>query len=137
MATKIDQQIDAINAARKAAQKRAQNPLTRVKVNSPSMLTKKAPTTRLVKRRKKTERAPKGVYANPRGNWRAVLPMPDDSEPLHALFSYYVQWFNTVSGKWRTVAAFASEDESIKFAKAWAKSARGLSKTIRVATPDR
>lgn len=128
----INAAIDKINKAR--AEKR--NPLTRVKVSSPSMATGKAPTKRLVKRLKKTERAPKGVYANPRGNWRAVIPAPNDSEPLHSIFSYYVQWFNTVSGLWRSIAAFASEDDAVKYAKTFAKSARGVSKTIRVATPD-
>lgn len=57
----INAAIDKINKARAAKR----NPLTRVKVSSPSMATGKAPTSRLVKRRKKTERAPKGVYANP------------------------------------------------------------------------
>jgi hypothetical protein len=47
--------------------KRKSNPLTRVKVKSPSMLTKKAPTKRLVARRKRTARAPAGYYANPAG----------------------------------------------------------------------
>lgn len=64
----INAAIDKINKARAAKR----NPLTRVKVSSPSMATGEAPTSRLVKRRKKTERAPKGVYANPsrsRVNW--------------------------------------------------------------------
>lgn len=41
------------------------NPLSRVKVGSPSMLTGKAPTKRLRKRRAKTESLPAGYYANP------------------------------------------------------------------------
>jgi hypothetical protein len=41
------------------------NPLTRVKKNSPSMATGKAPSTRLKKRRAKTAKAPAGYYANP------------------------------------------------------------------------
>ena len=45
------------------------NPLTRVKKNSPSMATGKAPSTRLKKRRAKTAKAPAGYYANP-AKWR-------------------------------------------------------------------
>lgn len=66
-----------------------------------------------------------------------VEPLPNDSEPLHQLFSYYVQWLNSVSGLWRTVAAFASETDATTYAKAWSKSARGAGKSVRVATPDR
>lgn len=43
-----------------------QNPLTRVKRNSPSMATGEAPSARLKKRRAKTAKAPAGYYANPR-----------------------------------------------------------------------
>ncbi|TXH49686.1 MAG: hypothetical protein E6Q97_22245 [Desulfurellales bacterium] len=101
MASKIDQQIDAINAARKAAQKRAKNPLTRVKVNSPSMLTKKAPSKRLVARRKKTERAPKGVYANP------VVGVHVDRKKQLPNFPYLVQIEGTAGdGDWFTEAGF-------------------------------
>lgn len=46
--------------------KRSRNPLTRVRVNSPSMATGDAPSKRLIKRRKKTAKAPAGYYANPR-----------------------------------------------------------------------
>jgi len=42
-----------------------QNPLTRVRVTSPSMATKQAPSKRLIKRRKATKKAPPGLYANP------------------------------------------------------------------------
>lgn len=42
-----------------------QNPLTRVKRNSPSMATGEAPSARLKKRRAKTAKAPAGYYANP------------------------------------------------------------------------
>lgn len=41
------------------------NPLTRVKVNSPSMATDEAPDARLLDRRKRTAKAPAGFYANP------------------------------------------------------------------------
>lgn len=44
---------------------REPNPLSRVKVGSPSMLTGEAPTKRLRKRRAKTESLPAGYYANP------------------------------------------------------------------------
>lgn len=44
---------------------RVPNPLSRVKVGSPSMLTGEAPTKRLRKRRAKTEQLPAGYYANP------------------------------------------------------------------------
>ncbi len=124
MASKIDQQIDAINAARKAAQKRAKNPLTRVKPTSPSMATGKAPTKRLVARRKKTERAPKGVYANPStpSFVREKVKAPD--------LPYSVQRWNFQSGEWGTIAAFALAD----FATAWAKSyhRKFPSTTVRV-----
>ena len=51
--------------------RRKSNPLTRVKVNSPSMRTKEAPSSRLKTRRKKTARAPEGYYANPGKRTRA------------------------------------------------------------------
>lgn len=51
-ATYIQEVIDDLPATRK------RNPLTRVKVKSP-------PSKRLVKRRKATQRAPEGYYANP------------------------------------------------------------------------
>lgn len=41
------------------------NPLSRVKLNSPSMATGEAPSKRLKKRRKATQNAPEGYYANP------------------------------------------------------------------------
>lgn len=48
---------------------RKSNPLTRVKVKSPPQRPKgstAAPSKRLVKRRKATQRAPEGYYANPK-----------------------------------------------------------------------
>ena len=42
------------------------NPLTRVKRNSPSMSSGKAPSARLKKRRAATAKAPAGYYANPK-----------------------------------------------------------------------
>jgi len=117
MATKLDKQIDAINAARKVAQKRAKNPLTRVKPTSPSMATGKAPTKRLVARRK-------GVYANPStpSFVREKVKAPD--------LPYSVQRWNFQSGEWGTIAAFALAD----FATAWAKSyhRKFPSTTVRV-----
>jgi hypothetical protein len=50
---------DVLEASRRS------NPLTRVKVKSPSMATKQAPSKRLVARRKSTQKAPAGYYANP------------------------------------------------------------------------
>jgi hypothetical protein len=44
---------------------RKQNPLSRVKVKSPSQRTGNAPSKRLVSRRKATNKAPQGYYANP------------------------------------------------------------------------
>lgn len=44
---------------------REPNPLSRVEVNSRSMLTGKRPSKRLQQRRKKTETLPAGYYANP------------------------------------------------------------------------
>lgn len=121
-----------------AKKPRRKNPLTRVKVNSPSMATKEAPSKRLKARRRKTDKAPPGVYANPARRYPdPVIPAPNDSEPLNSIFSYYVQWFNSVSGLWRSVAAFANETDAFQYARAWAKTSRGASKTIRVATPDR
>lgn len=51
--------------ARSGAFKRKKNPLTRVKSTSPSMATGEPPSKRLIRRRKKTARAPAGFYANP------------------------------------------------------------------------
>ena len=117
------------------------------------MATKKPSAAQIAARKRFAEMARAGVFtrkagtlarkavkrvANPkRHNPVPVIPAPHDSEPLHAIFSYYVQFFNSVSGLWRTVAAFAVESEAFQYAKAYAKTSRGASKTIRVATPDR
>jgi hypothetical protein len=45
--------------------KRKHNPLTRVKVKSPAQRSGAAPSPRLTKRRKTTQKAPPGFYANP------------------------------------------------------------------------
>lgn len=61
-ATYIQEVIDDLPATRK------RNPLTRVKVKSPPQRpagSTAAPSKRLVKRRKATQRAPEGYYANP------------------------------------------------------------------------
>jgi hypothetical protein len=60
------------------------NPLTRVKKNSPSMATGKAPSTRLKKRRAKTAKAPAGYYANPDNPKRKIegTETPDNPEGL-------------------------------------------------------
>lgn len=54
--------------------KRLSNPLSRVKLKSPSMATKEAPSKRLVKRRKATQKAPEGYYANPLEHTRVSKP---------------------------------------------------------------
>lgn len=63
-AVQIKTMCDACSAACELVNV-ADNPLTRVKVKSPSMATGKAPTKRLTKRRKATNKAPAGYYANP------------------------------------------------------------------------
>ena len=61
--TKADAQLVADQLAAEFI--RRANPLTRVKVKSPSMATGAPPSKRLTKRRKATAKAPTGYYANP------------------------------------------------------------------------
>ncbi len=61
--TKADAQLVADQLAAEFI--RRANPLTRVKVKSPSMATGAPPSKRLTKRRKATAKAPQGYYANP------------------------------------------------------------------------
>lgn len=53
---------------------RATNPLSRVRIKSPSMATGKAPTKRLIKRRTITAKSAKGVFANPLETFLTILP---------------------------------------------------------------
>lgn len=174
-ATYIGECIDDLPTTRK------KNPLTRVKVNSPSMATGQPPSKRLIARRKKTAKAPPGIYANPkarttftkdsqRPRWSdaaqdytqaasrrlvsrrkktATAPMGFFANPVERgtkygaaksnaeprnLLQYFVQWMNSVSGQWRTVASFASAAEAKIFAHDYSR--KHPEKTIRVATDD-
>lgn len=60
---------------------RAKNPLSRVKVGSPSQRTGEAPTKRLTKRRKATQKAPPGYYANPLVRVKVKSPSQRTGEP--------------------------------------------------------
>lgn len=107
----------AFAAAAKAGlfRHKKRNPLTRVKVGSPSMSTGEAPTKRLRKRRTKTARAPAGLYANP-------------AHDKAQLLQYFVQWENR--DEWRTIAAFVIGADAKQYAKAW--HALHPEKTVRV-----
>ena len=89
---------------------RKANPLTRVRVNSPSMATGDAPSKRLVKRRKKTAKAPAGYYANPRGGFKVEV--------------------KTTGGRFRCVATFGKSGEAESYARALHRA--NPSRTIRV-----
>ena len=65
---------------------RKQNPLTRVKVKSPSYRTGNAPSKRLVQRRKATKTAPAGYYANPVTKSKKSTTLP--SHVMTALNQY-------------------------------------------------
>lgn len=84
---------------------RAKNPLSRVKLNSPSMATGEAPSKRLKKRRKNTQDAPPGYYANPMSN---TYPAKVDS-------------FNASKGIWESTAAFVTWQQAVDYGHALQK----------------
>ena len=119
--------------ARSGAFRRGSNPLTRVRVKSPPQRpagNSEAPSKRLIKRRKKTNAAPEGFYANPRLREHRIAT-PENSEAPYVLMSYFVQWANSVSGKWRTVAAFCLAKDAATYARAYHATRPG--KSVRVA----
>lgn len=96
---------------KKKATKRKANPLTRVKRNSPSQATGKAPSKRLVKRRARTARAPAGLYANPIRN------------ASRAPSGYSVH--RAVDGKAGTLlATFPKKADAVQYGKAVVKAKR-------------
>lgn len=93
----------------------ADNPLTRVRVKSPSMATGAAPSKRLTKRRKATNKAPAGYYANP-AKVTAVAALP----------TYYpvgrVAVHVASRGKpGQLLAEFPKKADAVAYANAWAK----------------
>jgi hypothetical protein len=85
---------------------RKANPLTRVKVKSPSMATKKAPTKRLTARRKATAKAPRGYYANPAGH--------------RAPAGYAVHKATTSNTAGALLAVFPNKPAAVQYGKAYA-----------------
>lgn len=59
------------------------NPLVNVKVKSPAQRGKAAPSERLMNRRKTTEKAPKGFYANPGAFLYCVWRMDANGQPAY------------------------------------------------------
>lgn len=89
------------------------NPLTRVKIKSPAQRGGADPSSRLVKRRKVTAKAPEGLYANP------VAKNQD---------RYAVQ--RQKGSRWDTLELFDNREFALIFARAYAKA--HPSATIRV-----
>ena len=83
--------------------KMKRNPLSRVRIKSPSMATGDDPSPRLVKRRKKTARAPAGFYANP------LKPSPE---------RYHVMAKKPRSKSWESVARFKLWDFAAAYGRA-------------------
>lgn len=123
------------------------------KFNSPSQLTGKPPSKRLVKRRKLTAHAPPGIFANPvrvrvgdpsiatgkppserlkkrRRTTDRIAPAGFYANPSgyvdHSAFRVQVK----ESGAWRTIAGFARIGEAKEYAKAY--HAAHSSKAVRV-----
>lgn len=91
------------------------NPLARVKVSSPSMATGKRPTTRLIKRREATNKAPRGYYANPAAY--KIARAGRDNDPEVVSFRFRVQECKAFS-EWVTVAGFDRKTDAHNWAKA-------------------
>jgi hypothetical protein len=88
------------------------NPLTRVKVKSPSKATKAPPSQRLIERRKTTQKAPAGFYANPIGK------------------ALYIVWHTARDGiKHQMLATFPKLAAAKEYAQAYAN-AHGVSVAI-------
>jgi len=89
---------------------RKPNPLTRVKVKSPSQRSGAAPSKRLVARRKATAKAAPGYYANPK------------RRPAPAGFCVHHATPTGHAGK--AIATFRAKGDAIEYAKAYAKGHR-------------
>ncbi len=112
-ATKTKSPSRRLMARRRATEKAPAgfyaNPLTRVKINSPSMATGEAPDVRLIKRRKKTAKGPVGVWANPINHYGD----PDQK------FWFVVLAQRPRENRFRRVATFAMKGEAIIYARAY------------------
>ena len=100
------------------AGKRKKNPLTRVKVNSPPQRPRgnsDTPSARLKKRRRSTQKAPEGYYANP------VAPMDRRGKQERHEFVYLVEFWWPEAGAWQVTAGFDTYEYAEKFAYAFAK----------------
>lgn len=91
-----------ITQAKKMIDEIADNPRSRSKrgITRPSQITKRAPTKRLLKRRKATAKAPRGFFANPDAknvfrakDWRTVYSIHKPSMPS----SSAIAWFSKKS----------------------------------------
>lgn len=103
------------------------NPLVRVKVGSPPQRpagSKGGPSKRLRERRKRTQRAPEGYYANP------VAPMDRRGAQESHLFIYLVEFWMANAGAWQVVAGFDKAEEATNYAYAYAK--QYPARTVRV-----
>lgn len=118
-----------------------QNPLTRVRIKSPPQRpagNSSAPSKRLIKRRKATAKAPRGVYANPLvkpiRNRKAALThyAPDTMRSWNDHF--IVQWAMKESGPWDSIGVFAKRSDAETFARGHAR--KHPSRFVRVVTPD-
>ena len=118
--TQILKKIVEIYAVEKSlAESPKKNPLSRVKVASPPQRpkgTRAKPSPRLVKRRKATNRAPAGYYANP---LEPGFQKPSKREKL--MFIYVVQSWGSMTGAWFNIAGFSDSSDAIQYAHAYSK----------------
>lgn len=90
-------QAVAIAMSEERVGKVKRNPLSRVRVSSPSQRTGAAPSKRLKSRRKATQRAPSGYYAN----------------PIAGGFGYHVSPTNSSSD---AIAVFLHKKDAVEYA---------------------
>lgn len=120
---------DYAQRAERMKSERRKNPLTRVKVSSPSMLTKKPPTKRLKARRSATNKAPAGYYANPvekKIKYRGGISIP--FAPY--MFGFCVEQKD--GADWIEIAGFRSSENAFDYARALSRRYPGA--TLRVSS---
>jgi hypothetical protein len=105
------------------------NPLVNVKVKSPAQRGKAAPSRRLVARRKITEKAPNGFYANPmqksesNANAARYAELYGGSpDTIRAWKDHYIVRFHKPGEKlWTPIAVFKMKNVAVRFAKEHAR----------------
>lgn len=105
------------------------NPLVRVKVKSPAQRGKGEPSPRLVARRKTTQKAPAGFYANPlvKGESNADAARYAElyggaPDTVRAWSDHYIVRFHKPGEKtWSLISVFKSKTLAMQYARAYAR----------------